>query len=111
MSDAQSDVLARALVKANIEKGVKNPGFSLDGAPSKPEYPHIEFFDAYSSVGQGIFGSYALDLYTADAWDMTRCKEIRSRKLEGLQRRIRRELGLTERRYRQIRSPSPPCVP
>lgn len=111
MGDAESATLARALVEAESPKAVKLPGFGFDGMSPNPEFPHIEFFQAYSSVGQGIIGSYALDLYTGDAWDLTSCTEIKSAKLLGIQQRIRHRLGLTGRRYRQIRLVSSPCIP
>jgi hypothetical protein len=109
IGEAQNNVLARALVEAETPQAVKLPGFGFDGMPPNPKYPHIRFFQAWSSVGQGIVGSYALDVYTGDAWDLTTCREIKSRKLEKIQRKIRLDIGLSDRRYKQIKSSSPPC--
>jgi hypothetical protein len=109
MSDAQGAILARALVEAENPEVVKLPGFGFDGDSPDPNFPHLQYFEALSSR-QGSMGFYALDLYTGDAWDMTTCKKIKSRKLEQLQRRLRHDIGLSDQRYRQIRVVGPPSA-
>lgn len=109
MTDAESDALARAMVEVEQPLALKLPGFGFDGGPPNPKSPHIEFFQAWSSVGQGTLGSYMLDLYTGDGWDPITCTEITSPKLEKLRHEIREEMGLSYQRYLQIRIARPPC--
>ena len=107
MSDADSDALAKAMADA-LSEGGKAKGYQFDGEPSDPRYPHLQFFSDYCCSSEGS-SHYILDLYTGDGWDATTCKEIKSRKLERLRREIRRRIGLTDRRYRQIKITLQPC--
>ena len=107
MSAADSHALARALADAESPNG-KARGYQFDGDASDSRYPHLEYFADYCCSSEGG-RHFALDLYTGDGWDMTTCKEIKSRKLERLQREVRRRIRLTDRRYRQIKVTMQPC--
>ena len=108
MSDADSTTLAKAaLVADGLQKN--SPGWGFDGEAPRPKFPHLQFYGALPKVGGGE-AFFAMDLFTADVWDLTSCREIKSPKLEGLQRTIRARIGLTNQRYKQIKSPAP-CEP
>jgi len=109
INSVDSNAIARAVVEADLTPAGKHNGFSFDGESSRPEYPHIQFFQAWPNAGQGIIGNYAIDLLTGDGWSTDLCREIRTPRLQHLQRAARARIGLTDKHYKQVKRSTPPC--
>jgi hypothetical protein len=55
-------------------------------------------------------GNYAVDTETGDVWDaVISCDEIRAQALRGLQKMIRKEIGLSESEYKRVKSKGRLC--
>ncbi len=52
---------------------------------------------------EATLANLSVDAATGDVWDTTSCKEVRSKEIEILQKKYRRELHLSRSRYSRIR--------
>ena len=104
----QAELLARAAAEA---KGVtKLSGFSLERARME-QFPNFYFFDALVSErgAEGFSGHYAVHKLTGDVWDPYACSRLSSPRLLALQRKLRKEMGLTTKEY-ELHQKDDPCL-
>ena len=65
------------------------------------------YFEEWASVGQGVAGRYAIDPRTGDIWNAYGdCRPLSSPEIRRLQRKFRRQLGLSPTQYLKIRRSS-----
>jgi len=117
-------VQAKALVMATLTpEGRRLPGLQFDTGdddPNKistyedsrnPRFLTFMLVWANDIGGSVIAGHYSVDSYTGDVFDSSaECAEYYSRKLDALQKKIRRSLHLTESEYRKLKTNGPECV-
>jgi hypothetical protein len=106
LTEAQMRRLAIAGAKVWAPGTLKLPRFGFD------RYNHAgyAYFEAWTSVGQGTAGHYAIDPRTGDMWDgVSECGEITSPEIRRLQRILRKQLGLNPAEYRAIKRRGPMC--
>ena len=76
-------------------------------------FPQFYFFEATwdNPNGSPIIGHYAVDPRTGDVWDAIVCGRLTSPALIKLQKAVRKQIALTEEKYRRARRPGPMCGP
>jgi hypothetical protein len=102
---------ARQLVNAAAPKSMTDlPGFGLD-MYRRPGCSDFFFFDVLwnnpDPQGSILSGHFAVDLRTGEVWDPLIPKRITSRKLERLQRDLRKKIGLSDSEYKKLRDRYP----
>lgn len=106
LSLEQAQSLARAAAE---EEGLtRMRGFALENGRME-EFPAFYFFDAIVAApgAEGFSGHYAVDKFTCEVWDPYKCSRLTGPNLSQLQRKLRAELGITNKRSRQHRRDSP----
>ena len=104
LSLEQARLLARTA--AGLEGLTKYKDFYLEGVPMY-KYPDFYFFYGYIPGTQGSNGHYAVNKFTAEVWDPYSCFRYGASALSKLQKKLRRELGLTEKDYRKHQDDDP----
>ena len=109
-----SVVQARRLVLAGLPMSQRSlPGLGADQYDD-PNAMRFLFFIVTWAAHEGqsvVVGNYAVDPYTGDVWSATEsCDEVQTRKLEKLQRHLRKGLGLTEVEYEKLKTKGPLCA-
>ena len=99
---------ATALVVAALPTKTKQlPEFGIEQF-GEDQHSQFYFLTAYwqgAPNGSMIIGNYAVDPSTGDVWDaVMECSELNTRALRKLQKRIRREIGLSDSEYKKIKS-------
>jgi hypothetical protein len=75
----------------------------------KQNPPRFSNFMIACRLGEGVT-YYTIDTYTGDVLNpLLECSEIKNKKLEPLQRQIRRSLHLTQTEYKKIKTKGPTC--
>ena len=98
--------LVSAAFDARQPGSVTLPGFGIEEDRRDPQFPYFRYFEANwdNPIGSVVVGFVAIDLRTGDAWNPVLCdEEYRSTKLRKLQIRIRKGMGLSDRRYAYLR--------
>ena len=114
---AQSIPPARAVTLQEAEELVRQaldprspslPGFGLDNFKDH-YYPDFYFFDALWNNAGGNLGGFAVDSKTGDVWAAAVCRRYTSHRLRSFQKVIRKQIGLSEQEYRELKRPRPMC--
>jgi hypothetical protein len=102
----QAELLARTAAEATGVTKLK--GFSLERA-QMVQFPDFFFFDALVSEpgAEGFSGHYAVHKITGEVWDPYACSRLSNPRLSELQRRLRKEIGLSAKLYKQHRKDNP----
>jgi len=108
LSPEEVELLARTAAEATGVAKLK--GFSLARAQMY-QFPHFYFFDALVSEpeAQGFSGHYAVNKITAEVWDPYGCSRLSHPSLSELQQKLRTEIGVSAKKYRQF-SKEDPCL-
>jgi len=106
---------ARQLVLTVLESrgfDVKSPDLVLESRADDPTMPGFYLFSAYT-IGKGMnlsAGAYAVGRRTVEVWNWMHCwRFARAKKVRELQRRLRKEIGLTDNELRQLSAKRPFC--
>jgi len=104
---------AEALVRAALPAKLKRlPTFGMEISQDR-DHPRFYFAYVYwagEPQGSMTVGNYAVDTETGDVWDaVISCDEIRAQALRGLQKMIRKEIGLSESEYKRVKSKGRLC--
>ena len=103
---------AHSILEAYLpDKTKKLPGYGLDDFagydPKKFYFTEVTWDNPGGSV---VWGNYAVDKTTGDIWSAVASSDkITSRRIRALQREIRKEIGLTDVMYKQIKNSGPLC--
>src|SRR5258708_10095964 len=84
--------------------------FILDSDRERADFPGFYFLSASYEQEQSAptLGHFAVNRRSADLWDWELCKKLSSSSLRVSQKRLRKEMGLSERDYRKV-SRTAPC--
>ncbi|MDR2011947.1 MAG: hypothetical protein LBQ20_02625 [Rhodanobacter sp.] len=114
---------ARALVWASLEPGeLQLPNIQILSPKKNPENiasyedsknpRYLKFNVIWDGTPDGSIevGFFAVDAYTGDVFDpVSGCAEYGGKKLETLQRKVRRSLHLTQAAYKKLKTRGPMC--
>jgi hypothetical protein len=107
---------AESLVIASLSNRQKRlPGIQTEQFRNH-DSPRFFFFTVMLAPpanwsGSVVVGNYAVDLETGDVFGATAsCSEESNRKLRSLQPSLRLELGLTDAKYRRLKTNGPLCL-
>ena len=107
----QADSIIAAVVMPGVKKiryGIYAPK-DFETLNKEVNPPRFAVFSVAFEVGEGL-SNYSIDIYTGDVFDSSReCFEIKNKKLEALQKKIRRSLHLTQAEYIKIKTKGPIC--
>jgi hypothetical protein len=113
VSPSEVDELLKAAVETESPGALKLRGFGFEPPSQLPDkyYPRFHIYQAiWDNIGGSVnLGFYALDPLTLDIWNGVVCQEIKSPKLENIQREIRRRIGLSHAEYKRLRVSGPEC--
>jgi hypothetical protein len=104
--------LVRALLKP--DGWTKLRGFVLYQALFDAEFQDFYFIHAEwdsPSTRHAAIGHFAVERSTGDVWDWVKCGEFNSPALSAAQQALRKQIGLSDAEYQQIRKPGPFCEP
>jgi hypothetical protein len=75
----------------------ESPKFDLESDPGDPDLPEFYMFHAYYDTPTRLnsIGTYAVSRKTAALWERVACEQLKSKALAQLQRKLRREIGLS----------------
>ena len=112
---AQSRVLSKAEAQELVTVGLGSrakelPHFGLDDLPSKdPKEKDFYLFEASFSNpgGMQIVGHYAVHKITGAVWKLDICERVDSTALQKLQETIRRRIGVTPEKLKQLANALP----
>ena len=106
---------ARLLVRTVLESqgfDLKSPSLVVEDQPDDGDMPGFYKFSAYTR-GEGMdfsAGAYAVGRRTVDVWNWMHCWHFtRAKSVRSLQKRLRKEIGLTESEYRKLSADRPFC--
>jgi hypothetical protein len=113
---------AKALVLAALYPGQRRlPGLQFDAGDGDPnkistfedsDNPRFLMFHVVwaATEGSNLIGWYGVDIYTGDVFDgIASCPQYKNKKLETLQKKVRRSLHLTEAEYQKLKTNGPIC--
>jgi hypothetical protein len=77
---------------------IESSKFDLESDPADPDFPEFYMFHAYYDTATRLnsIGTYAVSRKTAALWERVACEQLRSRALEQLQNRLRKEMGWSD---------------
>ena len=102
---------AHSILEAYLPDTTKKlPGYGLDDfAGYDPEKFYFIEVTWDNPVGSVVWGNYAVDKATGDLWSAVICEKYSSKRTRVVQQEIRKEIGLANRAYKQIKRPGPIC--
>jgi RHS repeat-associated protein len=80
-----------------------------DSAGYDPEKFYFIEVTWNNPVGSVVWGNYAVDKATGDLWSAVICEKYSSKRTRVVQQEIRKEIGLANRAYKQIKRLGPIC--
>lgn len=97
LSKDQARTVVATFLKSQGYK-IESSKFDLENDPDDPDFPDFYMFHAYYDTATRLrsIGTYAVSRKTAALWERVGCKQLRSKLLEQLQNRLRKEVGLSE---------------
>jgi hypothetical protein len=107
---------ARLLVRTVLESqgfDLKSPSLVVEDQPDDRAMPGFYQFSAYTR-GEGMdfsAGAYAVGRRTVEVWNWMHCWRFTHAKgVRALQKRLRKEIDLTESEYRKLSADRPFCI-
>jgi hypothetical protein len=109
---AQAKLLVMAALTPNERRA---PGLTIGEGSEYYSNSNLRFIMFHvgwaATEGSDLIGWYSVDIYTGDVFSsVAECGEYYSKKLEALQKKIRRSLRLTEVQYKKLKTNGPECV-
>jgi hypothetical protein len=97
LSQDQARSVVATFLKSQGYK-IESSKFDLERDPDDPDFPEFYMFHAYYDTATRLnsIGTYAVSRKTAALWERVGCEQLRSKPLEQMQNRLRKELGLSE---------------
>lgn len=97
LSQDQARTVVATFLKSQGYK-IESPKFDLESDPDDPDFPDFYMFHAYYDTATRLnsIGTYAVSRKTAAVWERVGCEQLRSKALEQLQNKLRKEVGLSE---------------
>jgi hypothetical protein len=97
LSQDQARSVVATFLKSQGYK-IESSRFDLERDPDDPDFAEFYMFHAYYDTATRLnsVGTYAVSRKTAALWERVGCEQLRSRSLEQLQNRLRKEMGLPE---------------
>jgi hypothetical protein len=95
LSREQAKPVVQAYLKSQ-QYNVQSSKFDLESEPDDADSPEFYMFHAYFDTDTRLnsIGTYAVSRKTATLWERVACEELKSKAVEQLQERLRKELGL-----------------
>ena len=102
---------AKALVSAALPPSIKRlPGVGIEPGQVRGRFDYFTVTWAQPGPGSVVAGNYAVDLRTGDVFSsVIECDELKTSALRQLQHKVRAQLGLSRRQYRELKSTGPLC--
>jgi hypothetical protein len=97
LSRAQARTVVLTFLKSQGYK-TESPRFDLESDPDDPDPPEFYMFHAYYNTTTRLnsIGTYAANRKTASLWERVACEQLKSKALQQVQNRLRKEIGLPE---------------
>jgi hypothetical protein len=97
LSQDQAGTVVLTFLKSQGYK-TESPKFDLESDPDDPDFPEFYMFHAYYDTATRLnsIGAYAVNRKTTALWERVGCEQLKSKALEQLQHKLRREMGLSE---------------
>lgn len=110
LTESEAQEVARLALAPN-SRALPNLRFdSYGGYPGRPGFYWFEITGSVPRNTSPVLGHYAVNQATGDVWEPVQCKRVGSPELRGLQRRIRKRIGLSNHDLREL-SKMAPCEP
>jgi hypothetical protein len=96
LSRAQATAIVLTFLKSQ-GYDIHSPLFDLQITPTDPDFPDFYMFHAFydTTTRLASVGTYAVNRKTAVLWERIGCEQLKSKALEELQNRLRKEMGLS----------------
>jgi hypothetical protein len=97
LSHDQARTVVATFLKSQGYK-IESSKFNLENDLDDPNFPDFYMFHAYYDTATRLnsIGTYAVSRKTAALWERVGCEQLKSKVLEQLQNRLRKEVGLSE---------------